>query len=175
LIGACVAFVMGGHPEIGVFFGLPAVIALGLTAWAWMSAQQLEMVDCAIELDPEQLRFGERLRVKVVVTAKKRCPLTTGTLALRCRERAISRGGTSDTTYTHLAHDEAVPLEANQDLSEGMMWYAEHDYVLPEGLPASFSGRNNFIEWHVALHLGVRGPAIDIRKEVALQVLPEVV
>lgn len=169
LMGALAAVGYVRHIEgMVIFFGIAMLLALAGLIWGALALQQQSMVDVVVEVTPLELAVGERLKVSATVTAKRRAPLTRGRFVLRCQERAINRGGTSDTTYTHLAHEEVLPLEAGQSLSEMSSWTGTGEFTIPVGLPGSFSGRNNFIEWSVGFDMGLSGPLLDIRRSQAI-------
>lgn len=166
--------IMNGAPQAYVplsFFGL---LLLAVTIWLALVAQQQGLVDCEIKLDPGELALGEHLNVSIQVVAKKRVPLTTATITLICREKAISRGGTSDTTYYHNVHEDTRPVEVNQELSEGMPWFTSASFQVPPELPATFVGKNNFIEWLVQVHIGLKGVILDIRRDEHFRVRNEI-
>jgi len=169
MVVAGVAMREPGLATVGVVLG---TLSLGLTLYFLTAARQASTVAVQVTISPLQVRFGERVKVQVQVLAKRRIRLTTGTIALRCRERAINRGGTTDSTYLHMAHDDARPITAETELSEGMAWSIEESFELPAGLPASYSGRNNFIEWHAFVALGIKGP-IPTSARPRFEVLPE--
>lgn len=171
--GAAALFIRHGNEGPAVFFGIVAAAFAFLLLWLLLLAQQASLVDVAFDVNPLQVRLGEQLRIRAVVSAKRNVPLTRGKLELRCLERAISRGGTSDTTYTHLAYTDEQPVDASQTLSEGMSWIAEGVFVIPDGLPPSFAGRNNFIEWTVNFRIGLRGPLLDITRSQSIVVKNE--
>ncbi len=175
LVGLSVYGFTSRNPSLGVPTAIFGALALAVLVWLVLSMQQAAAVECRVMVDPAQARFNETVTVRVEVLAKRAITLTTGTLHLRCQEKAISRGGTSDTTYTHLAHDEAHPIEAAAELGPGMAWQTSATFFLPEGLPASFSGANNFITWQAHLDLGLKGPLLDLHRDESFTVLPEVV
>ena len=168
-----VAGLIGRQPGLAmpglILGGMGAVLTIYLLA----QAKQAATVDVQVTITPQQARFGERVSVRVQAAGRRRCRLTTGLIALRCREKAINRGGTSDTTYYHMVHDDQRPISAETDLTEGMVWGTEESFEIPVGLPASFSGRNNFIQWHARVELGLKGPLMDIRGDHDFEVLPE--
>jgi hypothetical protein len=174
LIAIAVAGGMSGNLGLAVPFGIFGLIGLAIVASILATAKRDATVDVQVTINPLQARFGERVKVQVQVIAKRRVRLTTGQIALRCREKAINRGGTSDTTYFHMAHDDARPVVAETELSEGMAWNAEESFEIPVGLPASFDGRNNFIQWHAYVELGIKGPTLDIKGDHYFEVLPEI-
>ncbi|MBI5834273.1 MAG: hypothetical protein HZB16_18415 [Armatimonadetes bacterium] len=162
-------------PPLGIFALILGAIAAAAVAWAALARQQSEMLDVELDCQPSTLRLGETLNFAVTVSAKKPCRLSAGTVTLRCRERAISRGGTSDTTYLHTVYEDTRDLPAEDHLMPGSSWSAEAALPIPRELPATFVGRNNFIEWHLVLHIGIPGPLLDIRREQPLVVVPELV
>ncbi|MCC7492349.1 MAG: hypothetical protein IT204_08395 [Fimbriimonadaceae bacterium] len=173
LLALGVLGLLSGTPPlalVGLIFG--GVVAL-LTGYLAASRRQAATVDVVLQIAPERIRFNDTVKVQLQVTAKRRAPLTTGSIALICRERAINRSGTTDTTYTHVVHQDTQPLEANTVLDLGLTWSAEAAFAVPAGLPASFSGRNNSIEWYVQVHLGLAGLLLDIRETRPVQVRPE--
>ena len=159
-------------PPLGLFGVILGTIVLGATAWAWLSRQQSETLDVALSCAPLRPCLGQEVAFAVTLTGKKSCRLGAGTVTLRCRERAISRGGTSDTTYTHTVYEDTRDLPSVDQLDAGSSWTAEVALPVPRELPASFSGRNNFIEWTVHLHITIPGPRLDITREQELQVQP---
>lgn len=172
ILGTVVAAMQGewgGAVPGGIF----SLIAAGVMVYWIASRQQAAAVDCTITVTPLQARFDDHVTVNIQITAKKRIRLTKGAIALRCQERAIDRSGTSDTTYTHLPHDEAQPINAETDLSPGMGWSHSATFKIPPGLPATFTGRNNFIQWFAHLDLGLAGPLLDLHRDEYFEVLPE--
>lgn len=172
-VGLSVAGFATGELGLAIPFAIFGTIGLAILIGLLATARRDAMVDVQVTISPLQARFGERVRVDVQVLAKRRVRLTTGKIALRCRERAINRGGTSDTTYYHLAHDDVREITAETELSEGMAWNTSESFEIPLGLPASFDGRNNYIEWHAHVDLGIKGPTLDIRGDHSFEVLPE--
>jgi len=160
---------------LAIFAFIVGGIALSVSIWAALARQQSETLSVDLHCQPDRLRLGEELAFRVTVGAKRDCRLGAGTVTLRCREVAISRGGTSDTTYTHTVYEDVRELPAEDHLSAGSSWNAELALPIPRELPASYSGRNNSIEWRIVLHIAIPGPRLDISREWPLDVLPEVV
>lgn len=171
--GIGLLFIRGGNGGGSVFFLIVAALLAAGLIWMLLSAQQASLIDVAFEVNPIDVRLGDTLRVRTTLSAKRRVPLTNGKIELRCQERAISRGGTQDTTYTHLAYTDEHPIDAGMVLEEGMSWVADAEFQVPDGLAPSYSGRNNFIEWSVHFRLGLRGPLLDITRSQALAVRNE--
>lgn len=157
-----------------IFTGIVGLVAAIVAASTLATARRDAAVDFEVTLSPSPVAFGEPLKVRLEVRAKRRIRLTTGALTLLCQERAINRSGTQDQTYTHTAHEDKRPIVAATELSEGFSWSCEERFDLPVGLPASFVGRNNFIEWKVRLWLGIKGPLLDIREDYDVEVVPEI-
>jgi len=172
--GAVVAFGAGGALGVAIPATVVAVLLGTLLTWGFLRRQQAAMLDADVLVRPEWAAFGQKVRVTLWLQAKGECPLGRGHLGLRCQERAIARGGTSDTTYTHTAFEDQQPLEVGRTLYPGETIEHTAVFVIPEGLPASFEGRNNFIEWQAVAYLAIPGPRLDLRRCVPLRVLPEV-
>ena len=111
-------------PPLGLFGVILGTIVLGATAWAWLSRLQSETLDVALSCAPLRPCLGQEVAFAVTLTGKKSCRLGAGTVTLRCRERAISRGGTSDTTYTHTVYEDTRDLPSVDQLDAGSSWTA---------------------------------------------------
>lgn len=172
LFGAAAMGARAGNTGVTVVFGILGAFALCAVIGLGMVARREGAIRYGVEVDPARARLNETVRVSVRLEAQRPCRVTTGAVTLLCRERAISRGGTSDTTYYHTVHEDMQPFEIHDTLTDLCPWATTLTFVIPEGLPASFAGRNNFIEWQIRLHVGLRG-MLDVRHEQPFTVLNE--
>ncbi len=167
-------YLLIGRGAIGglmlVLFGL---IGLGLAGWLAATVIRAATIECDLAAAPTKLRFRDSVTVTVRLSALRRCSLRAGNLRLVCRERAIARGGTSDSTFLHTAYEEVRPLEVNATLEPGEQWATSVTFRVPEGYPGSFSGQNNFIEWLVHLDLGLGAMMPALHQDTPVTVLPE--
>jgi len=157
-VGTMVA--IGGSP--GSWIGwLFAAAGFGVVALAIATIVRRKMAEHAIghpevRVEPSTARRGD----VVVTTFRSRPPgpvtLTGAKLTLVARERVVSGGGKSSTTYTDDREIGRVEI-AGAQISTSPTIELEMPVTLPADAPPSFNAQNNHLLWTLKLTIGIQG------------------
>lgn len=116
--------------------------------------------------------LGSLLPVQVTIGVLKDLLVTDVEVQLVARERAVRRGGKSDSTFTHELYTQTARIPADATWAGGQTVTFTANLAIPADVPPSFAGRNNFIEWSLRLWVGIPGWYPDIRIALPVDVRP---
>jgi len=120
-----------------------------------------------IQVNPCELPRGEAIEVQVRLQPQQQVLVERVVVKLSCTEIAVSGSGTSRTTHTHVAHEDAeIPVE-NRLIAAGESVPLVVSLRVPEGQSQSFTSGSNDIVWRIDVDVAIAGwpdyhQAIDV-------------
>ncbi len=142
-----VAFAIGGTVVGGslMYWGIGSLLL-----WRTLGAVE-------VQFDSRTGRRGDALRLVVRFVPRRAVLLTRATARLVGRERVIKGSGDQSESFTHVLHEETVPLDPGRALPPGVPVEMTGVLRIPPSAPYSFEARDNWIEWSVEIRLAVWG------------------
>jgi len=175
VLGAIGIVLLGDIAPLGIFVLFAAAVAGVVGGFLLRKGLAESYYTVVLGPVPAAVALGESFEWRVAVRARRASTLGPAQAVLRCQEHAISRGGTSDSHYRQTIYEEGLHMGHGRDVHPGDEAVLEAAVTIPRLAVPSFSGRNNSIEWKLILNVPVPGYCPDIKEEVPLHVLPELV
>lgn len=116
-------------------------------------------------------RRGEQVSASLGFNPVAPAAMTKAVLKLRCKEEAVSGGGTNTTTHTHPLGEWVLAEEPRRDLAPGMGVNLAGRALIPADAAATFASADNRVIWSVEAEVQLAGKP-DWKKEVRIAVLP---
>ncbi len=181
-VGVVVALVVGTIIRLATGSIVPAAmvtvflliipVAVGITALR----QAVAAGAYTVTLEPlPAVAIGRTIELRGLIQPRRSLVIGPVRAVLRCQEHAISRGGTSDTHYRQTIVEQTLDLAERRKLSYGEAIEVRARFSIPATAIPSFQGQNNSIEWTVTILAPVPGWCPDIKQELALRVVPQIV
>jgi len=185
LIGCIVAFagivVFGGifvaaitDPVFGYIMGGIAAVIVGVILYFYIRGRVASSF-YEVHAEPpvrDRITLGGEVEWRPSVQPKRGLKIGAPRAILRCREHAINRSGTSDTSYHNDVHKEEVQLAEGRQVYHGEIVELQPRMKIPADAVSSYTGKNNFLEWSLTLRVPVPGFCPDIKEEVSIEVEP---
>ncbi|MBI5209412.1 MAG: hypothetical protein HY927_05495 [Elusimicrobia bacterium] len=163
-VSGAVQYGIMGLSLAGVSLGVAYLLARNVLA-------QRTLGPVRFEVPRQYARRGEQFAASLGFNPVAPADMTKAVLKLKCKEEAVSGGGTNATTHTHPLGEWVLAEEPRRDLAPGMGVSLAGRVLIPADAAATFASSDNRVIWSVEAEIRLAGKP-DWKKEVRIAVLP---
>jgi hypothetical protein len=143
--GGALGFVFAAMGVIIIYFGIRNRLAQGTLGRV------------IVRIEPQDVRRGGTLGVRVSFTPRRAAPVNSLTVKLEAQESATKGGGKSRNTKTHKVFERAVTRLAGETLVPRRPMNLDATFDVPADAPPTFMAPSNELKWTLDVHFDLPG------------------